>query len=286
MITCTKRSNAIWELFSYGFMQRAFIASALIGVVCSVMGVFVVLKGLSFIGAGTAHAAFAGVTFGFLIGVSPFGMAILFGLGTVWMTSSLQQDGKMKADVSIGIFYTLTMALAILFLGLMKTTNPEVFGYLFGSILSVTPSDLKMILILSAGILLCLALFFKEFHFISFDQEMAEASGIPAPMLFFLLLNLIALSVVVSLRAVGALLVFALLVIPGAAAQQWATHIRSMMIGSAAIGVFASWAGVILSYAFDLPSGATIVLILAAIFFLSVLLSPKRRQKKEIDAKS
>jgi ABC-type Mn2+/Zn2+ transport system permease subunit len=268
------------DLFSYGFMQRALIASALIGVVCSLIGVFVVLKGLAFIGAGTAHAAFSGVAFGFLIGAPPFAMAILFGVATVWITGFLEQTEKLKPDVAIGIFYTLTMALAILFIGLMRTYNPEVLGYLFGSILSVTASDLKMILALSFLILLCLTIFFKEFHFISFDSEMAEASGIPAKQLLFLLLNLIALSIVISLKAVGAILVFALLVIPAATAQRWATHIRSMMIGSAVIGVGASWSGVFLSYAFDLPSGATIVLLLTGVFLLSVWLSPKRRRER------
>ena len=266
------------EMVSYGFMQRAFIASALIGVVCSLVGVFVVLKGLAFIGAGTAHAAFAGVAFGFLIGGNPLVFSILFGLSAVWITSLLEVKVKMKPDVSLGVFYTFTMALAILFLGLMPTYNPEILGYLFGSILSVTPTDLKTILVLSMIILSCLFIFFKEFHFISFDQEMAEASGIPAKMLFFLLLNLISLSIVISLKAVGAILVLALVVIPAASAEQWATHIRSMMLGSAAIGVLASWGGMILSYWLDLPSGATIVLLLTTIFALSVFFSPKRRR--------
>lgn len=271
--------NALFEMFSYGFMQRAFVSSFFIGLVCAVVGVFVVLKGLSFIGAGTAHAAFAGVTLAFLIGAPPLGMAILFGLATVFVTGLLQQSGKMKPDVPIGIFYTLTMALAILFIGLMKGYNPEVYGYLFGSILSVTRGDLTIILLLSAVILFVITLFYKEFHFISFDQEMAEASGIPAKNLFLLLLNLIALTIIISLKAVGALLVFALLVIPAAAAQQWARHIWSMMLISACVGILASWTGVLVSYWLDIPSGATIVLIATAFFLLSVLFSPKRRRK-------
>jgi ABC-type Mn2+/Zn2+ transport system permease subunit len=268
----------MFEMFSYGFMQRAFLASFLIGLTCSVIGVFVVLKGLSFIGAGTSHAAFAGVALAFLIGAPPLLLAVLFGLSTVWVTGFLQQKGKMKPDVSIGIFYTLTMALAILFIGLMKVYNPEVFGYLFGSILSVTAFDLKVILLLSLAILATIFLFFKEFHFISFDQEMAEASGIPARNLSFLLLNLISLTIVISLKAVGAILVFALLLIPAAAAEQWATNMRSMLTYSVLVGVFSSWAGVMLSYWFDLPSGSTIVLLATAIFFLAVLTSPKRRK--------
>lgn len=268
----------MFEMFSYGFMQRAFLASFLIGLACSVIGVFVVLKGLSFIGAGTSHAAFAGVALAFLIGAPPLLMAVLFGLSTVWITGFLQEKGKMKPDVSIGIFYTLTMALAILFIGLMKVYNPEVYGYLFGSILSVTSFDLRVILVLSLAILATIFLFFKEFHFISFDQEMAEASGIPARNLAFLLLNLISLTIVISLKAVGAILVFALLVIPAAAAEQWAHNMRSMMTYSVLIGVFSSWVGVMLSYWFDLPSGSTIVLLATLIFFVAVLTSPKRRK--------
>ncbi len=265
------------ELLSYGFMQRAFIASLLIGLVCSTIGVFAVLRGITFIGAGTAHAAFAGVTLAFLTGLPPFLMAVISGLSMVWVTTYVQEKGKMKPDVPIGVFYTFTMALAIFFIGLMQGYRPEVFAYLFGSILSVTQSDLIVILVLSLAILLVLALFFKEFHFISFDQEMAEASGIPAKKLSFLLLNLIALAVVIALKAVGAILVFALLVIPAAAAQQWAHNMRSMMIYSALIGVGASWTGVLLSYWFDVPSGATIVLLASAVFLFSVLFPGKRQ---------
>ncbi len=259
-------------------MQRAFLASFLIGVVCAVIGVFVVLKGLSFVGAGTAHAAFAGVSLAFLMGVPPFPMAVLFGLATAWITGLLQEKGGMKPDVPIGIFYTLTMALAILFIGLMGRYNPEIYGYLFGSILSVTTTDVWTILLLFIVILLTVALLFKEFHFISFDQEMAAASGVPARPLFFVLLSLISLTIVISLKAVGAILVFALLIIPPAAAQQWARNMRAMMIGSVAVGVFSAWTGVTLSYWLDLPSGATIVLVAALIFFLAVFFSPKRRR--------
>ncbi|MFQ5597635.1 MAG: metal ABC transporter permease [Nitrospiria bacterium] len=260
-------------------MQRAFLASFLIGLVCSLIGVFTVLKGLSFIGAGTAHAAFAGVALAFLIGIPPFPTAIVFGLATVWMSRLVQEKGRMKPDVSIGIFYTFTMALAILFIGLMKGYRPEVYGYLFGSILSVTRGDLLTILLLSGLILTLLYLFFKEFHFISFDQEMAEASGIPARGISLLLFTLIALTVVISLKAVGSILVFALLVLPAAAARQWAGNIRTMMCYSAGIGIVSSWAGVMFSYWLDIPSGATIVLFMTAVLLASILIVRMRADK-------
>lgn len=266
------------EIMAYGFMQRALLASVLIGILCSVIGVFVVLKGLSFIGAGTAHAAFAGVALAFLLDLNPMGMAVLFALMTVWITGLLVEKGRMKLDVSIGIFYTSTMALAILFIGFMKVYNAELYGYLFGSILSVTPSDLTVIAGLGLVVLVALFLFYKELQFIAFDQEMAEASGIPARNLFFLLISLIALTIVVSLKAVGAVLVYAMLLIPAATAYQLTRSMKGMMIVSILFGVLSSVAGMFLSFVMDIPSGAAIVLLATALFFLSVLFSPKRRK--------
>ena len=141
------------ELLTYDFMQRSVLAAALVGAVCSVIGVFVVLRGLAFAGAGTAHAAFAGVTLAYLVGLPPLSLAIVFGLATVWITGWVEEKGRMKLDVSIGILYTATMALAIFFLGLMKSYNPEVYGYLFGSVLSVTTEELVTIAGLSVVVL-------------------------------------------------------------------------------------------------------------------------------------
>src|SRR5919199_912416 len=201
------------ELLQYDFMQRALAAAALVGALCSVVGVFVVLRGLAFIGAGTAHAAFAGVTLAYLLGLPALAVAVVFGLATVWITGLMEEKGRMKLDVSIGILYTTTMALAILFIGLMKTYNAEVYGYLFGSVLSVTNEEMLLIGLLSAAVLGTIALLSKELYFIAFDQEMAEASGVPARKIFYLLLTLIGLTVVVSLKTVGAILVFAMVLI-------------------------------------------------------------------------
>ncbi|MBI5096275.1 MAG: metal ABC transporter permease [Nitrospirae bacterium] len=267
----------MFEMLSYEFMQRALIASVVIGLVCSIIGVFVILKNLTFIGAGTSHAAFGGVTLGYLIGFSPLYLAILFSLVTVWVVGYLSRKGYLKLDASVGIFYSLTMALAVLFIGLMKAYNAEIYGYLFGSILSVTNMDMKIILILGTIVLLIVYLFFKEFHFITFDEEMATASGIATGWLSFLLLNMIALTIVISLKSVGAILVFALIVTPAAAAYQLTYSMIRMFLYSALIGVGSSVAGVVLSYWLDLPSGAPTVLFVSAVFFLTVIFSPKRR---------
>jgi len=268
---------AMPEFLGYGFMLRALLASLLVGLVCSIVGTFVVLRGLSFIGAGIAHAAFAGVTLGFLVGLSPIGLAIVFSLVTVWLIGVVSRRGELSMDVSVGIFFALTMALAILFIGLMPSYNAEVYGYLFGNILAVTRGDLILISVVTAAVLVAVFLFFKEFQYMMFDQEMAEASGIPAAKLFYLLLTLIAVTIVVSLRAVGVILVFALIVTPASSAYQFTHSLKKMIALSAAFGVFASFVGLLLSYRFDLPSGSTMVMVAGLIFFISALLSPKRK---------
>ena len=264
------------DLLAYDFMQRSLLAAAMVGGLCSVIGVFVVLRGLAFVGAGTSHAAFAGVALGYLMGWPPLLLAIVFGLATVWITGWVEERGRMKLDVSIGILYTTTMALGILFIGLMKSYNAEVYGYLFGSVLSVTPEELRIIGGLSVLVLSLLLLFAKELYFIAFDQEMAEASGVPARQMFFLLLTLVALTVVVSLKTVGAILVFAMILIPASTAYQLTHSLRTLTLYSACFGITTSVVGVLISAIWDVPSGPAIVLLATAIFFAAVLFSPKR----------
>ena len=266
------------ELLAYDFIQRSLLAAAMVGGLCSVVGVFVVLRGLAFVGAGTSHAAFAGVALGYLMGWPPLALAILFGLATVWITGWMEEKGRMKLDVSIGILYTTTMALAILFIGLMNAYNAEVYGYLFGSVLSVTGEELRTIGGLGILVLGTILLFSKELYFIAFDQEMAEASGIPARRIFFLLLTLIALTVVVSLKTVGAILVFAMILIPASTAYQLTHSLTTLTWYSVVIGVGTSVGGVVVSALWDVPSGPAIVLLATTLFFISVLLSPKKAQ--------
>ncbi|MCA1958445.1 MAG: metal ABC transporter permease [Nitrospira sp.] len=264
------------ELFAYDFMQRSLLAAAMVGGLCSLIGVFVVLRGLAFVGAGTSHAAFAGVTLGYLIGWPPLLLAVAFGVATVWITGWLEEQGRMKLDVSIGILYTATMALAIVFIGLMKTYNAEVYGYLFGSVLSVTGEELLLIGGLAALVLGLLIAFWKELLFIAFDQEMAEASGVPARRIFFLLLTLVALTVVVALKTVGAILVFAMILIPASTAYQLTHSLTALTLYSVIIGTATALTGVVVSTVWDIPSGPSIVLLATAVFFFSLVISPKR----------
>ena len=264
------------ELLSYHYMQRALFAGTLIGIVCAVIGTYVVLKGLSFIGAGIAHASFGGVALGFYLKLNPVLTAVIFCLATAWGIGLVSRKGRVKEDTAVGIFFASTMALGILLIGLMQGYNVDLFGYLFGSILAVSRDDVWIILGLSAAVLLLVLLFFKELLFVTFDAEMAAVTGVPAARIYFLLITLIALTVVLSIKVVGIVLVSALLVTPAAAAYQLTENFRRMMLLSILIGVSSTVGGLLLSDRLNTASGATIVLLSTLIFFVAALISPRR----------
>ena len=265
------------ELLGYTFMQRALAAGVLIGILCAIIGVYVVLRSMSFIGAGIAHASFGGVALGFFLGINPALSAIAFCLLVGWGIAWVSHTGKMKEDTAVGVFFASTMALGILIIGLMHGYNLDLFSYLFGSILAITQTDFWLTVGLSAVVLLLVGLFFKELLFITFDPEMARVVGLPVTALNFLLVTLIALTVVVSLKVVGIILVSALIVTPAAAAWQLTERFGRMMIVAVLFGVVSTVGGLLLSYWLNIASGATIVLLSTVIFFLALWASPRRR---------
>jgi len=265
-------------MFQYAFVQRAFLASLLVGTSCSLIGVFVVLRGLAFIGAGISHAAFGGVALGFLLGWNPLLTAMAFCLATGGAMHATSQAGRIRMDAAIGIFYALTMALGILFVGLMRSYDARLYGYLFGNILAVTSSDLKIIALLTLLVAATVWVLFKEFQLLCFDPEMAEALGLPAGPLSFVMLILVSLTIVLSLDAVGVMLVFALIVTPASAAYQLTYNYRTLFALSVLFGNLSCLLGLVLSYVFDVPSGATIVMTATALFFACLIFSPKRRK--------
>jgi ABC-type Mn2+/Zn2+ transport system permease subunit len=267
------------EILGYHFMQRALFAGTLIGIVCAVIGTYIVLKGLSFIGAGIAHASFGGVALGFALKINPVLTAVFFCLGTAWGIGLVTRKGRVKEDTAVGIFFASTMAFGILLIGLMKGYSVDLFGYLFGSILAVSQNDVWIILGLSATVLLLVLLFFKELLFVTFDAEMAAVTGVPAAKIYFLLVSLMALTVVLSIKVVGIVLVSALLVTPAAAAYQLTENFRRMMALSALIGVCSAVGGLLLAYELKTAAGATIVLLATLIFFVAALVSPRRRHR-------
>ena len=270
----------MFESFGYAYMQRAMVAGVLIGALCAVIGVYVVLKGLSFIGAGIAHASFGGVAIGIALGINPVWSAIVFCLMVAWGIGAVTRKGNVKEDTAIGIFFASTMALGVLIIGLMRGYQVDLFSYLFGSIIAVTPQDVWTTVVITAVVLGCVGVFFKDLMFVVFDPEMAEVTGIPAAKLYFLLISMMALTVVMSIKVVGIVLVSALIVIPAAAAYQLTEKFRTMMALSVIFGVGSTVVGLMLSDWLRTASGATIVLLATLLFFVCAAFSPRRRRAR------
>ena len=264
------------EFLSFQFMRYALIAGLLVSVMCGAISSFVVLKRLSFLGAGISHAAFGGVALGVLCGVEPLYTGIAFTWVLTMIIGYVSREGHLGEDTAIGIAYVAAMALGTIFLGFARSYNFDVFGYLFGNVLAVTETDLIITAVLGTVILLLLGLFRKELVFLAFDEEMAQVVGLPVRFLYYLLLSIMALTVVIAIKVVGIVLVSALLVLPGATSLQLTKNIVPMVGLSVVCGVVSTFGGLYLSYTLDLASGATIVLTATALFGLAMAASPRR----------
>ncbi|MBI4083410.1 MAG: metal ABC transporter permease [Candidatus Lambdaproteobacteria bacterium] len=264
------------ELFQYAFLQRALVAGGIVGVLCAVIGVFVVHRNLSFLGAGISHSAFGGVALGVLLGVNPVLAAIGFCLLVGWSIAWVSLRTRTGEDTAIGIFFASTMALGVLLISLSRNYQQDLFGYMFGSILAVTATDLWIISASAAVVLLALFVFGKELLFTIFDPEGAAVAGLPTERLYFLLITMITVTVVVSIKVVGIVLVSALLITPAAAASLLSRRFTTILPLAAAIGLGAAWAGLALSFWWNTPSGATIVLLVTVLFLLAALYTQLR----------
>jgi zinc transport system permease protein len=266
------------ELLTYGFMQRALIAGVVVGLLCGVLGFFVVLKRWSFIGVGISHSAFGGIAIGVLIGVDPLIAAAIFAPLVAWGIGWLSRTGRLHEDTAIGILFSSAMALGVALISLSSAYQVDLFGYLFGNILAVSSRDLWMLTGIAFAVLAAIGLLFKELLFLAFDEEVARANGLPITPLYFLLLTCLALSVVAAMRVVGLILVEALLVIPAAIGYQLARGYRTMLCLSASSAVLSAIAGLFVSYFLNMAAGATIVLVLALLFCLALAWGRNRRR--------
>ncbi len=262
------------EFLSLGFFQRALLAGILVSLLCGVLSVFVILRRMAFIGVGISHSAFGGVALGFLLGVDPLWTGVGFSMVVALAIEWARRHTRVEEDTAIGIFFAASMALGLVFLHLSRAYNVDVFGFLFGNILAIGHKQVMQILVVTVTVLAVIWAFFKELVFLSFDEEMAWVSGVPVKALCYLFLVLMALVVIVSIYLVGIVLVSALLVIPGAIAQNLSRQIRSMVVVSSATAVGSTVGGLGLSYGLDFPSGATIVLVLALLYLITSLLPP------------
>jgi zinc transport system permease protein len=268
--------RAMLEAFALPFMQRALAAGIMVAFLSSYYGVFVVQRGLSFLGNGLAHAAFGGVALGILLQKEPLWLALPFTLFVSLAITWVRHHTRLASDTIIGVFFAVSMAAGIIFLSLSREYTTDAFTYLFGSILAVTANDLWVTGILVLLALLALPLW-KRWSYATFDRDLARADRVPVIFDDYLLAALLAVTVVAAVKTVGIVLVSAFLVIPAAAARMAVNRFAAMTWLSILFGVISVVAGLWSSYWLDIPSGAAIVLLQAAIFMACVIAIPLRR---------
>ncbi|HOC90730.1 MAG TPA: metal ABC transporter permease [bacterium] len=264
------------EIFEYTFMQRALIVGALVSLVCPVISFFVVNRNLGFIGVGISHTAFGGAALGSFIGANPVGVAVVFSFAAALIVARVSQSRKVSEDTAIGIMFSVAMAMGALLIGLKKQYTVDLFGYLFGNILAVTSGDIIAVAAMGAVVLGVVALFFKEFIVMCFDEEYGRALKLPMDALRYALLGAIAVTVVMSMKVIGIVLISALLVLPAATARMWFNDYRAVIAASMVYTFFTVIGGLFASYYLNISSGSSIVLLGAAVFLLSGAVRPRR----------
>ena len=267
------------EFLLLPYMQRALLGGILVGFLASYYGVFVIQRKLSFLGSGLAHAAFGGIALGILLSIEPLWVAVPFTIIIAVAIAWVSDKTVLGGDTAVGIFFSVSMALGIIFLFLKRTYASDAFSYLFGSILAISWND---ILITSLVVLITFFTgpLWKRWAYTSFDRELAQSDRIPVKKDDYLLSILIALTVVVAIKVVGIVLIAAFLVIPAAAARLISRTFRSMTLMAITFGSGGALVGLIASYYLDLPSGATIILLQALVFFICMLIKSVLGQRK------
>lgn len=267
----------MWAILGREFMQHALVAGLCAGISCGLVGVFVVTMHLSLLGVCVAHAAFAGAMLGIWLDFDPIWGALAFSLAAAAFVGPLADRGQLNPDSAVGIVFSFMLGLAFLFVGLTPGAKTQALSLFWGNILTVTTTDLAYLVAVAVLIVLFLVLFFKEIQAVVCHRRVAYSVGIPATVVFYGLLFATGATVAVSLRTVGGLLIYSLLLNPAAAAFQLTYSLKRMFILAAAFGVFSCWIGLACSYFWDLPTGATIVITSSIIFAVALAISPKRR---------
>jgi len=255
-------------LFSYAFMQRAFLAGFLISITCAILGVFLVLRRDAMIGHGLAHVTFGGVALGIFLYVAPILMALVVAVFSALGILKLKERAGLYGDTAIAIISSLGMALGIILVSAAGSYNVDLFGYLFGNILAIEAQEVWMSFILALAVLSAVALFYQEFVFLTFDPESAKVSGVRVKRLDTVMAVLTAVTVVLGMKVVGILLVSALMVIPAAASLQVARSFKEALFISAVLAGITALCGLVAAFYLDWPSSGTIVSISGVLFVL------------------
>jgi manganese/iron transport system permease protein len=260
------------------YLINAALAGLFSGALCGIVGVFLVTMQASFLGICIAHAAFAGALLGLLLEFNPMLGAVIFSIAAAAVIGPIADRGALAPDAAIGILFSVMIGVAFLILGMMPSGRPEALSLFWGAILTVSRSDIVVLALVLLAVLVLLVLFYRQVQVVVCHRAVAAAAGIPATLYFYGMLCATGVSIAVSLPSVGGLLVYSLVINPAAAAYQLTYNFKLLLVLAAVFGVASCWIGLALSYVFDAPAGAVIVLTSAGIFALACILSPKRRR--------
>jgi zinc transport system permease protein len=272
----------VLEILEAGFIQRALITGIAVAIICSAVGLFLVLRRHSLFGDALSHMAFGGIAVGLFTNIYPIWTAIIVSVLAALGITKLRQSTKIPPDAAVAVLLSSGLALGIVLVSISGGFSVDLFSFLFGSILLVSQDEVYMILGLSAGIMTILLLLYRKFMYIAFDEEQAKVSGLQVSKLNYLFIVLASITVIASIRLVGILLISSLIVIPNITAMLFGKGFRKTALISGMIGVFSVVAGILISYAANIATGGTIVLVLV-MTFLAVLAAKK--VKKSIKPK-
>ena len=269
--------EALIEPLQYSFMQRSLVIAVLVGIICAIVGSYLMVQRLALLGDAISHSVLPGLAIAFIIGADIFVGAFIAGVLSTLIIALIRTRSPIKEDAAMGIVFSAFFALGVTLITIIQKDNKiDLNHFLFGNILGVTSEEVRNTAIISAVVVTIVVLLYKELLFYTFDPLGAQAAGLPVNLLNFGLMVLIALTIVASLTAVGVILVLALLITPGATAYLLVKRLNQMMVLGAAIGIVASISGMYISYFFNLPSGPAIVLVASGFFTLALLFSPSQ----------
>ncbi len=266
------------DSLSYLPIQRAIIACILCGLGCSLLSVIIVLLRMPLIGVAMSHAAFAGAALGMLIGVNPMISGFVLCLAVAGALGPFSDRTRLAPENTLGIFFSFLMGIAFLAMGILTRTKAGALNLMWGNLLSLSGMDLVILSCVTALLAIFIVFFFKEIRAVLFNRRVAAASGAPEKLIYYAILFLVGAVVSVNLSSIGGLLIFALLMQPGATALQLTYDLKKFFVISAGAGIAACISGLLISYIFDLPSGASVVIMATVIFALAYAFSPKRRR--------
>jgi zinc transport system permease protein len=260
------------DIFSYGFIQRALFSGLIIAITCSFIGLFLVLKKQSLLGDAISHMAFGGIAIGTFFNIYPIWTAMGFSIVTALAITKIRQSTKLPSDSLVAIMLSLGLGVGVTLVSLSDGFSVDVFSILFGSILLVSLQDIYPIIIVAIIVVSIIIVYYKKFLYIAFDEEQAKISGIKVEKLNYLFTILVAITIIVSMKLVGILLISALIVIPNITALLFNRGFKKTLVISLSLSTFAVFAGIVLSYYYNLAPSGVIVLLSATSFIISFLL--------------